>query len=53
MVSDDINNLKPGFYEQALYFNNFCKGEFHEGSTIKDAYNSLKNIEELFMLQKN
>jgi predicted dehydrogenase len=53
VVSDDINNLKPGFYEQALDFNRFCKGEFHEGSTIKDTYNSLKNIEELFKLQKN
>ena len=53
VFSDDINNLKPGFYEQALDFYNFCKGEFHEGSLVKDAYNSLRKIEELFELQKN
>ena len=53
VVSDDINNLKPGFYEQALDFNKFCKGEFHEGPSIRDAYNSLKSIEQLFELQKN
>ena len=48
-----INDLKPGFYEQALDFKMFCKGKLHKGSSIKDAYNNLKSIEQLFKLQKN
>ena len=28
VITADINNLKPGFYEQALDFIKFCKGEF-------------------------
>ena len=53
VITSDINNLKPGFYEQALDFIKFCKGEFNKGSSITDAYNSLKSIEQLFELQKN
>ena len=53
VITADINNLKPGFYEQALDFNKFCKGKFNKGPSIIDAYNSLKSIEQLFELQKN
>jgi predicted dehydrogenase len=53
VITKDINNLKPGFYKQALDFNKFCKGEFNKGPSIIDAYNSLKSIEQLFELQKN
>ena len=53
VITADINNLKPGFYEQALDFINFCKGGFNKGPSIIDAYNSLKSIEQLFELQKN
>ena len=53
VIISDINNLKPGFYEQALDFNKFCKGELNKGPSIIDAYNSLKSIEQLFELQKN
>ena len=53
VITADINNLKPGFYEQALDFIKFCKGEFNKGPSIIDAYNNLKSIEQLFKLQKN
>ena len=53
IIASDIDNLKPGFYEQALNFNKFCKGKFNEAPTIKDAYNSLKSIEQLYEVQKN
>jgi predicted dehydrogenase len=53
VISDCKNNLKPGFYEQAQDFSKFCKGKPHQGATIKDAYNNLKLIEQLFNLQKN
>ena len=53
VITVDINNLKPGFYEQALNFNKFCKGEVNKGPSIIDAYNNLKSIEQLFKLQKN
>ena len=53
VITTDMNNFKPGFYEQALDFNKFCKGEFNKGSSIIDVYNSLKSIEQLFELQKN
>ena len=52
VITADINNLKPGFYAQALNFNKFCKGEFNKGPSITDAYNNLKSIEQLFELQK-
>ena len=52
VITADINNLKPGFYEQALDFNKFCKGKFNKGPSIIDAYNNLKSIEQLFELQK-
>ena len=53
VITKDIDNLKPGFYQQALDFNKFCKGELNKGPSIIDAYNSLKSIEQLFELQKN
>ena len=53
VITKDIDNLKPGFYQQALDFNKFCKGEINKGPSIIDAYNSLKSIEQLFELQKN
>jgi len=48
----NINNFKPGFYQQALDFRNFCMGKIHKGASIKDAYDSLKSIEQLYKLQK-
>ena len=53
VITADINNLKPGFYEQASDFNKFCKGEFNKGPSIIDAYNNLRSIEQLFKLQNN
>jgi predicted dehydrogenase len=53
VITKDVNNLKPGFYQQALDFKKFCKGEPNKGPSIIDAYNSLKSIEQLFGLQKN
>ena len=53
VITESSDNLKPGFYEQALDFKNFCSGKFHEGPSIIDAYNGLRSIEQLFDLQKN
>ena len=53
VVSTNKYNLKPGFYEQAKDFYNFCENKPSEGSSIKDVYNSIKSLEHLFRLQKN
>lgn len=53
VITESSDNLKLGFYEQALDFKNFCSGKFHEGPSIIDAYNGIKSIEQLFDLQKN
>jgi len=53
VIAESINDLKPGFYEQALDFKNFCSGKFHEGPSIIDAYNGIKSIEQLLDLQKD
>jgi hypothetical protein len=53
VIAESMNDLKPGFYEQALDFKMFCKGKLNKGSSIKDAYNNLRSIEQLFKLQKN
>ena len=53
VITLDANKLKLGFYEQALDFNMFCRGEKNKGASIIDAYNNLKSIEQLVKLQRN
>ncbi len=53
VITLDANKLKLGFYEQALDFYMFCRGEKNKGASIIDAYNNLKSIEQLVKLQRN
>ena len=53
VINLDTNKLKPGFYEQALDFKMFCRGEKNNGASITDAFNNLRSIEQLIKLQKN
>tara|TARA_B100000795_G_scaffold150551_1_gene112725 strand:+ start:1329 stop:2279 length:951 start_codon:yes stop_codon:yes gene_type:complete len=46
-IENKYPNYKPGFYNQALDFMNFCKGKKTKSASIKDTYIALKTIQSL------